>query len=539
MTPLNGNDPQLQEREKFVLAFNDTMLKIWREQMTLLGVIDTGRLLHSPKSLPVRADGRFIELGLSQSFIEYGLWQNFGTGKEFSRKREQSGACSNYAECSRKSCEAKIPRGNKGDIGRERKRKKMPWFSRKCYASVMNLRDFLSDNIAHEFVGVVAQALISSITSLITSFRSETREEAITPEVLGALLQKIADLLSKAAQQTDMSRLDNWRSDLARIGYVLTSLTIGSDDRNNVYFTLGKANLSTGINQIANNSILIRQATTERAGVMRAQQVQDLNKCKSELSSCIASMNKVHEDLVNFQKATQSLSLRISKSNNEIGNNAESIQVLQSDLKSLASQIKSLQTDIQKFATMKQATQMHIECIITDSTLVIQDAHHYIRQGLTPVIFRHSVRTSRKQENENGVREYLPRRRGWNRFYDDRKISVNNGDEISFRLDKEGDPDNGKYFTKPNVLFSDCRAIIDPETQQLLEVRIYFGKRSFNILGINRHFRFAIGFYKKSKDYGPFQFGELRTNLAEFRVIARADRVDGSNNYKLTFIFSM
>lgn len=125
MTPLNGNDPQLQEREKFVLAFNDTMLKIWREQMTLLGVIDTGRLLHSPKSLPVRADGRFIELGLSQSFLEYGLWQNFGTGKE-------------------------IPRGNHGDIGRERKRKKKPWFSRKYYASVMNLRDFLSDNIAHD-----------------------------------------------------------------------------------------------------------------------------------------------------------------------------------------------------------------------------------------------------------------------------------------------------------------------------------------------------------------------------------------------------
>ena len=86
---------------------------------------------------------------------------------------------------------------------------------------------------------------ISSITSLITSFRSETREEAITPEVLGALLQKIADLLGKAALQTDMSRLDNWRSALGRIGYVLTSLTIGSDDRNNVYFTLGKANLST------------------------------------------------------------------------------------------------------------------------------------------------------------------------------------------------------------------------------------------------------------------------------------------------------
>lgn len=122
------------EREKFVTAFNETMLKIWKEQMTLLDVIDTGALLASPKALPLRADGRFLELGLSQSFLEYGLWQNFGMGKE-------------------------IPRGNNGDIGRERKRKKKPWFSRKYYASVMNLRDFLADNMAKEFVGVVAQSL--------------------------------------------------------------------------------------------------------------------------------------------------------------------------------------------------------------------------------------------------------------------------------------------------------------------------------------------------------------------------------------------
>lgn len=134
---MNGNDQEqaaLRVREKFVTAFNETMLKIWKEQMTLLDVIDTGALLASPKALPLRADGRFLELGLSQSFLEYGLWQNFGTGKE-------------------------IPRGNNGDIGRERKRKKKPWFSRKYYASVMNLRDFLADNMAKEFVGVVAQSL--------------------------------------------------------------------------------------------------------------------------------------------------------------------------------------------------------------------------------------------------------------------------------------------------------------------------------------------------------------------------------------------
>lgn len=134
MTQLNGNDKQREEREKFVFAFNRTMITIWCEQITLLNVIDTGRLLRSLKALPVRADGRFIEIGLSQSFLKYGLWQNFGTGKE-------------------------IPRGNSGDIGRERKRQKKPWFSRKYYASVMNLRDFLADNIAHEFVGIVARSL--------------------------------------------------------------------------------------------------------------------------------------------------------------------------------------------------------------------------------------------------------------------------------------------------------------------------------------------------------------------------------------------
>ena len=86
---MNGNKPTeqqaLQERQKFVTAFNDTMLKIWQEQITLLGVIDTGALLVSPKALPLRADGRFFEVGLSQSFLEYGLWQDYGTGRETPR----------------------------------------------------------------------------------------------------------------------------------------------------------------------------------------------------------------------------------------------------------------------------------------------------------------------------------------------------------------------------------------------------------------------------------------------------------------------
>ena len=122
-----------QERKKYVLAFNDTMLKIWQEQITLLDVIDTRQLLASPKALPVRADGRFFEVGLSQMFLEYGLWQDYGTGKE-------------------------TPRGNTGDIGREKKRKRRRWFSKKYYASVMNIRDFFADNLGKEFQGIIADS---------------------------------------------------------------------------------------------------------------------------------------------------------------------------------------------------------------------------------------------------------------------------------------------------------------------------------------------------------------------------------------------
>ena len=118
-------------RQKYILAFNATMLEIWKERITLLEVIDTGLLLRSPLALPVKADGRFFEVTLSQAFLEYGLWQDYGVGRE-------------------------TPRGNSGDIGRRKVRQRRPWFSKKYYASVLNLRDFLGENIGQEFQGVLA-----------------------------------------------------------------------------------------------------------------------------------------------------------------------------------------------------------------------------------------------------------------------------------------------------------------------------------------------------------------------------------------------
>lgn len=125
---------ELEARAKYVRAFNDTMIKIWKEQITLLNVIDTQRLLHSPIAVGMAADGKFSEVKLSQAFLEYGLWQDYGTGKE-------------------------VPRGNSGDLGRPKVRKERHWFSRKYYMSVMNIKEFMGDSLGRQFQGIISDAL--------------------------------------------------------------------------------------------------------------------------------------------------------------------------------------------------------------------------------------------------------------------------------------------------------------------------------------------------------------------------------------------
>lgn len=126
-------DP-IAEREKFVEGWNNTMVDIWRERIRLLDVVDTGALLGSPLQLPVRSDGRFYDITLSQTFLEYGLWQDLGTGRE-------------------------VPIGNPGDIGRDKKRERRRWFSTKYYASIMKLRDFMGQSLGAEFKSMFCDTL--------------------------------------------------------------------------------------------------------------------------------------------------------------------------------------------------------------------------------------------------------------------------------------------------------------------------------------------------------------------------------------------
>ena len=138
--PMNGTtDKALQERQQYVQAFNATMIKIWREQIALLGVIDTGALYRSTLAVRMNADGKYTSITLEQSFNLYGLFVDYATGSN-------------------------TPRGNPGDLGRDNARKRRRWFSRKYYASVMNIRDFYADNLGCDLADTVSNALTRNIS---------------------------------------------------------------------------------------------------------------------------------------------------------------------------------------------------------------------------------------------------------------------------------------------------------------------------------------------------------------------------------------
>lgn len=127
---------QQDSREKYVRGWNATMIDIWQERIYALRVYNTGMLYRSVMELPVTADGRFTSFSLSQLFLEYGIWQDLGTGRE-------------------------VPFGNHGDIGRAKVRERRRWFSTKYYSSVMNLKDFMAESLGREFIGMFAANLDS------------------------------------------------------------------------------------------------------------------------------------------------------------------------------------------------------------------------------------------------------------------------------------------------------------------------------------------------------------------------------------------
>ena len=138
---------------------------------------------------------------------------------------------------------------------------------------------------------------ITSLTNLISAFRQITAKDSITPESLGYILQRIADLLGTVNTSEVASEFSKLLGILKLNGNILTNIVQGQADRNHIYADISHVNLSNGETG-KSSGIFIQQATTERAGAMRAQQVTDLNTARDNINNKIIPQLKSIEERI-------------------------------------------------------------------------------------------------------------------------------------------------------------------------------------------------------------------------------------------------
>lgn len=127
----------------------------------------------------------------------------------------------------------------------------------------------------------------SSLTAIITEFRRLQAKDSITPEALGSILQRIADLLATAGTSDIQQALNNWYNAMRHAAPYIAGLAQANFDRNNVLLNPTLVDPIEGESYVGNVPITIQAATTEKAGAMKAQQVTDLNTLRNRYSDTV------------------------------------------------------------------------------------------------------------------------------------------------------------------------------------------------------------------------------------------------------------
>jgi len=112
---------------------------------------------------------------------------------------------------------------------------------------------------------------VKSLTQIISDFRKLQSKDSVSPESLGAILQCIADLLATAGTSDTVAAIQTLLNGFKAVGQAVCSIEQGATDRNNILTNIKAVDLGNGSIATASNNLSIRQATTERAGAMRAQ----------------------------------------------------------------------------------------------------------------------------------------------------------------------------------------------------------------------------------------------------------------------------
>ncbi len=147
-----------EDRLKYMNAWSEMMVNIWREKIERLHVIDT-YTLHRQITENVAGSTDFATI--QHKFMEYGIYQDCGTGVGY--KRGNQGYLEvldyRYREENRLDIPRKRGPGWGGGYTSGETRYPREWFSRPYYASVMVLKEQMAYMYSEEFCGLIVDAI--------------------------------------------------------------------------------------------------------------------------------------------------------------------------------------------------------------------------------------------------------------------------------------------------------------------------------------------------------------------------------------------
>ena len=365
----------------------------------------------------------------------------------------------------------------------------------------------------------------STITQLISDFRALSQKDSVSPESLGVLLQKLADLINTAAADGDFTAISNA---LNAVPTALVSISQGSADRNDILMDVTTSNLVKGLQASAKDVVFIRQATTERAGAMRAQQVSDLNSTRTGL----AALQKSHTELASKVSSLETsvsengeLLARVADEANYcsegIADLTENLQVTNDDL---AATQKSVEENARGITSIKAKTDCpRIAVEVVDGKLRVYNASYYTKNGYYPFVFRFTSKRNRCTLENYPDRKRGAKNKGWHvigGLPNDVKIDSNGC--VMFRTSPLED-----WHHLGNDLIShsyEAKYVVGAKGSDE-KMYVPWGKKKVRVTSnhgtyLMRRFRFAIGFAKSFNNvFATITPAHLVSNLAEFSVI--------------------
>ena len=365
----------------------------------------------------------------------------------------------------------------------------------------------------------------TALTALITAFRAEVTQNSISPEKVGSILQQIADLLATATPDSDMSEFTVLRQRLMGVSTMFTSLAQGTSDRNHIYLTSNTYNVATGTKHTNTDAIRIQQATTERAGAMRAQQVIDLNAAKkniTDLQTEVANLGRVldatgsrfnvlseqidgikNTDLVALSENIADLRSILETLDTEMGEAEDDIIVLRNDI-----------NDIQDIRT--------ISVDVKDRFLILQGAAPLLERKLIPYLFRLTKKANRKRYTNSAgtrIRKKSKPRKGWHLMGNRTTLNVDATTlEVSINTTVHGNDKREASYSYHPMDFIKLSNDLNGHKQ------VAYGKRLISLWNEEKErerkisLKYGIAFgYKIKGDGLPIDL--LCTNIAEFSVV--------------------